>query len=38
VPGAEEEKYVMMLGLAEGSVGEDDFAAWLRRRMVRTAG
>jgi death-on-curing protein len=38
VPGIEEEKYVMMLGLAEGSVGEDDFAAWVRRRMVRNAG
>lgn len=38
VPGVEEEKYVMMLGLAEGSVGEDEFAAWLRRRMIRSGG
>jgi death on curing protein len=38
LPGLMEEKYVMMLGLAEGSVAEADFAAWLRRRMVRSAG
>lgn len=38
VPGVDDEKYVMMLGLAEGSVGEEEFAAWLRRRTVRSAG
>jgi len=29
----DEEKYVAMLGLAEGKLGERDFAAWLRPRM-----
>lgn len=26
--------YPMYLGLSEGSLGEDDFAAWLRRHLV----
>ena len=29
----DEEKYVAMLALAEGKLGERDFAAWLRPRM-----
>lgn len=33
-----EEKYIAMLGLAEGSVGETEFAAWLRARIRRPAG
>lgn len=28
--------YPMYLGLSEGSLGEDDFAAWLRRHLVVT--
>jgi death-on-curing protein len=31
----DEEKYLTMVGLAEGKLGERDFAAWLRER-VRT--
>jgi death on curing protein len=35
----DEEKYVAMLSLAEGSLSEADFAAWLRARIVaRPAG
>lgn len=30
---SEEEKYVQMLALAEGSLPEADFAAWLRPRL-----
>src|ERR1700733_9223020 len=30
---SEEEKYVQMLALAEGSLSESDFAAWLRSRL-----
>ncbi|WP_202845567.1 type II toxin-antitoxin system death-on-curing family toxin [Luteimonas saliphila] len=30
----DEEKYVAMLGLAEGSLGEAEFAGWLRPRIV----
>lgn len=33
VAGAEE-KYAAMIGLAEGSISEDEFAAWLRPRIV----
>ena len=29
-----EEKYAAMIGLAEGSLSESDFAAWLRDRIV----
>lgn len=38
VPGHPEEKYLMVLGLAEGSVSEEELAAWLRRRMERRTG
>jgi death-on-curing protein len=31
---SDEEKYVAMLSLAAGEFGEDDFAAWLRPRLV----
>lgn len=31
---SDEEKYIAMLGLAEGSTSEADFAAWLRSRIV----
>lgn len=30
----DEEKYIAMLGLAEGSVGEAEFADWLRPRIA----
>ena len=30
----DEEKYIAMLGLAEGSVGETEFAGWLRPRIA----
>lgn len=30
---SQEEKYVAMIGLADGSLSEADFAAWLRRRL-----
>jgi death-on-curing protein len=30
---SDEDKYVAMLGLAEGSLAEADFAAWLRQRI-----
>ena len=30
---SDEEKYVAMLGLAEGSMGESEFAGWLRPRI-----
>lgn len=33
VAGAEE-KYAAMIGLAEGSISEQEFAAWLRPRIV----
>ena len=33
----DEDKYITMLALAEGKLGERDFAAWLRER-VRTRG
>lgn len=31
---SDEEKYVAMLGLAEGSMGESEFADWLRPRIA----
>lgn len=31
---SDEEKYVAMLGLAEGSMGESEFAGWLRPRIA----
>lgn len=31
---SEEEKYAMMLGLADGSLGESEFADWLRARIA----
>lgn len=34
----EEDKYVAMLGLAEGSLTEADFAAWLRRHICAQPG
>lgn len=30
---SDEEKYVAMIGLAEGSISESEFAAWLRPRI-----
>lgn len=34
----DEEKYLTMLGLAEGKLSEREFAAWLRQRMRAGAG
>ena len=34
----DEEKYIAMLALAEGKLGESDFAAWLRARIRAGAG
>jgi death on curing protein len=31
---SDEEKYTSMLGLAEGSLSETEFAAWLRERLM----
>ena len=31
---SDEDKYISMLGLAEGSLSEIDFAAWLRQHLV----
>ena len=31
---ADKDKYVAMLGLAEGSLGEAEFADWLRPRLI----
>ena len=31
---SQEEKYIAMLGLAEGSLGEAEFAQWLRNHLV----
>jgi death on curing protein len=31
---SEEEKYIAMLGLAEGNLGEPEFADWLRQRLA----
>ena len=31
---SDEDKYITMLSLAEGSLSEADFAAWLRRHIV----
>lgn len=33
VVASDEEKYLSMLALASGQLGEDDFAAWLRPRL-----
>jgi death on curing protein len=35
---SEEEKYVAMLALAEGTLSEADFAAWLRRHIQTVPG
>ena len=35
---SEEEKYVQMLALAEGTLSEPDFAAWLRPRLKLESG
>lgn len=35
---SDEEKYIAMLGLAEGSTTEAEFAAWLRPRIAIDAG
>lgn len=35
---SDEDKYVAMLSLAEGSLSEADFAAWLRARIVAAHG
>jgi death-on-curing protein len=35
---SDEDKYVMTLALAEGTLPEADFAAWLRRQIVPTPG
>ena len=35
---SDEEKYIAMLGLAEGSLGETDFADWLRKHLVLSTG
>lgn len=34
---SDEEKYIAMLGLAEGAMSEEAFAAWLRERLVLAA-
>jgi death-on-curing protein len=31
---SDEEKYVAMLALASGNLGEDEFSAWLRPRLI----
>jgi death on curing protein len=33
---SEEEKYIAMLGLAEGSLSENEFADWLRKHLTLT--
>lgn len=35
---SEEDKYVTTLALAEGSLSEPDFAAWLRRHIAQAPG
>lgn len=35
---SQEEKYIAMLGLAEGSLGEAEFAEWLRTHLVLKTG
>ena len=35
---SEEEKYIAMLSLAEGSLDEDGFAAWLRKHIALAPG
>lgn len=34
VVASDEEKYIIMLSLASGKIGEDEFAAWLRPRLA----
>lgn len=34
----DEAKYIAMLGLAEGSLSESEFAKWIRQHIARTAG
>ncbi len=38
VAATDEDKYVAMVALAEGSLPEADFAAWLRERIQRDSG
>lgn len=38
VAASDEDKYVTMVALAEGSLPEADFAAWLRERLARGPG
>lgn len=35
---SDEEKYVAMIGLADGTIDEAEFARWLRARVVTQAG
>jgi death-on-curing protein len=35
---SDEDKYIAMLGLAEGRLSEDDFAAWLRKHIALASG
>jgi death-on-curing protein len=35
---SDEDKYIAMLGLAEGSLSEDEFAAWLRKHITLASG
>ena len=35
---SDEEKYIAMLGLAEGSLSEADFADWLHKHLVLSSG
>ena len=35
---SDEEKYIAMLGLAEASLSETDFADWLRKHLVLSTG
>lgn len=37
VVASDEEKYIAMLSLASGQIGEDEFAAWLRPRLTPRA-
>ena len=38
VAATDEDKYVTMVALAEGSLPEAEFAAWLRERIRRESG
>lgn len=35
---ADEEKYAMMIGLADGSIDESEFALWLRQHIIARPG